>query len=111
MCSDDSAASHIAPLMIHGDPAAAWRALSEHLQSRQDFRLTGNGEGHLQAQAITPICRFVDDVEFQLRPAENIIAVRSASRLGYWDFGTNRRRIESIRTELINLGVVQPPRR
>jgi uncharacterized protein (DUF1499 family) len=39
----------------------------------------------------------VDDLEFRLIPEEHIIDVRSASRVGYWDLGANRRRVERIR--------------
>ena len=37
------------------------------------------------------------DVEFYLPAGDNAIHVRSASRVGYWDLGTNRRRVETIR--------------
>jgi uncharacterized protein (DUF1499 family) len=50
---------------------------------------------------------FVDDLELQLRPADNIIAVRSASRLGYSDLGVNRRRVERLRAALIERGIVR----
>jgi uncharacterized protein (DUF1499 family) len=40
----------------------------------------------------------VDDLEFWLNPAQGVIEVRSASRLGREDFGTNRQRIERIRS-------------
>ena len=40
---------------------------------------------------------FVDDVEFQLDRENGAIQMRSASRVGYWDFGVNRRRLEGIR--------------
>jgi uncharacterized protein (DUF1499 family) len=42
---------------------------------------------------------FVDDVEFHADEGEKVIHLRSASRVGYWDLGVNRRRIEAIRTE------------
>ncbi len=48
---------------------------------------------------------FVDDVEFYFVESESLIHVRSASRIGYWDFGVNRRRVEEIRSnfeELVN---------
>ena len=41
---------------------------------------------------------FQDDVEFERDGA--VIHVRSASRVGYGDLGTNRRRVESIRRAL-----------
>ena len=40
---------------------------------------------------------FVDDVEIYFDENKSLIHVRSASRLGYWDFGVNRRRVEKIR--------------
>jgi uncharacterized protein (DUF1499 family) len=40
----------------------------------------------------------VDDVEFLLGDGTRTIHVRSVSRVGYSDFGVNRRRVEEIRT-------------
>jgi len=42
---------------------------------------------------------FVDDVEFYADESQKVIHLRSASRVGYWDLGVNRRRMESIRAE------------
>ena len=52
-------------------------------------------------EAKTRLLRFVDDVEFELRTGDGVIAVRSASRVGYSDLGANRRRIEKIRKALV----------
>jgi uncharacterized protein (DUF1499 family) len=52
---------------------------------------------YLHAQSRSLLFRFVDDIEFQLRADEQLIAVRSASRIGYYDWGVNRRRVERIR--------------
>ncbi len=57
-------------------------------------------DGYLYAEFTSRIMGFVDDVEFQADPASGLINVRSASRLGYGDFGANRSRIESIRASL-----------
>ena len=46
---------------------------------------------------------FVDDVEFHFDPP-GVIQVRSASRVGYSDFGVNRARVAAIRERFI----VQP---
>jgi uncharacterized protein (DUF1499 family) len=56
--------------------------------------------GYLHAECRTKWMGFVDDVEFLLDPAARVIHVRSASRLGRRDFGTNRERIEAIRAAL-----------
>jgi uncharacterized protein (DUF1499 family) len=42
---------------------------------------------------------FVDDAEFYIDESQKVIHLRSASRVGYWDLGVNRRRMESIREE------------
>ena len=46
----------------------------------------------------TALFRFRDDVEFE-RDGD-VVHVRSASRVGYGDLGTNRRRVEAIRRAL-----------
>ena len=42
---------------------------------------------------------FTDDVQFLADEKAGVIHVRSASRVGYWDLGLNRKRIENIRRE------------
>ena len=50
--------------------------------------------------AVAPSSGFVDDIELHLRPAQNVIAARSAARLGHSDFGVNRKRVENLRSLL-----------
>lgn len=64
-------------------------------------------ENYLHAECRSMVFRFVDDLELELRPNDGIIAVRSASRKGYSDFGVNRRRVESLRDALRSRGVVK----
>jgi uncharacterized protein (DUF1499 family) len=61
----------------------------------------------LQAECSSALFGFVDDLELQLRGSEGRIAVRSASRVGYGDLGTNRRRVEQLRTLLVQQGVIR----
>lgn len=52
----------------------------------------------LRAEARTPLFGFVDDVRIAVRPLDDgrsRIHVRSASRIGMYDFGTNARRIRA----------------
>lgn len=107
VCSDDTGPSHaIPPLQVAGDLASAWAALVDYLQQTPGFTITENTGGYLRAEARTRILRFVDDVEFMARPGDGSIAMRSASRLGYFDFGANRRRLEALRSSLVDAGVV-----
>jgi uncharacterized protein (DUF1499 family) len=85
----------------------AWTALLNYLGQEPEFTIIENTGNYLRAEARTRILRFVDDVEFMARPEDDIIAMRSASRLGYSDLGTNRRRLEALRSVLIDAGVVR----
>ena len=52
---------------------------------------------YLHATFTSSLLRFVDDVEFRLDTEHHQLHARSASRVGYSDFGVNRKRIEKIR--------------
>lgn len=91
---DDAA---IAPLPLTGDPAAAIARLRRIVESMPGARVVDVRPDYLYAQFTTKWLRFVDDVEFWASPAEGVIHVRSASRVGRKDFGVNRRRVEAIR--------------
>jgi uncharacterized protein (DUF1499 family) len=43
---------------------------------------------------------FVDDVEIRIDPAQEVVHVRSASRVGYSDRGVNKKRVELLRSLL-----------
>lgn len=51
---------------------------------------------YLKVEVRSAIFSFVDDVEFEFDDAAKLIHFRSASRFGYYDFGVNRNRMESI---------------
>lgn len=53
---------------------------------------------YLSAEFKSSVFKFTDDVEFRL--AEDVVHVRSASRVGYSDMGVNRARVEAIRALL-----------
>ena len=110
-CSTDAAGCFFhgaAPLVVsqpgHSDAAAeAWRAAVATLRgwertvitTSDDDRAVATSEGgchaYLHAECSTLLCGYVDDLELRLRPAADgtgtVLAVRSASRLGLWDFG------------------------
>ncbi|HNP31272.1 MAG TPA: DUF1499 domain-containing protein [Nitrospirales bacterium] len=54
-------------------------------------------ETYLHYEVRSFLFRFVDDVELLFDDATKTIHFRSASRVGYSDFGVNRKRMEEIR--------------
>jgi uncharacterized protein (DUF1499 family) len=106
--SDASEAKHaIAPFRLQVPPADAWSQLKRVIEAEPDTRIVQATPEYLSAEFTTGRLRFTDDVEFVLRPQQNEIAVRSASRFGYYDFGANRKRIEALRATLREKGIVE----
>tara|TARA_R110002072_G_scaffold74374_4_gene176241 strand:- start:17707 stop:18135 length:429 start_codon:yes stop_codon:yes gene_type:complete len=90
-------AHYIAPLSFHDQPEAAMQRLRIALLSEKRVRIVKEEANYLHAEVRSLIFRFIDDVEFTLVSEQGVFQVRSASRVGYSDFGVNRRRIERIR--------------
>jgi uncharacterized protein (DUF1499 family) len=84
----------------------AWLAVRGTVESLPRTKIIAETPDYLHAECTSAVFGFVDDLELHLRTAEGVIAVRSASRLGYSDFGVNRRRIENLRALLLKQGIV-----
>ncbi|QDT91065.1 DUF1499 domain-containing protein [Gimesia algae] len=99
VCSQDQSELHqIAPLQLTGTAAEARQRLLEVLQQQQGCQVVAQDGDYLRAEFRSLVFRFVDDVEFLFDSRQNVIQVRSASRIGHSDLGVNRKRIETIRT-------------
>ena len=70
------------------------------IESMERTKIIEETDNYLYAEFKSKIMGYVDDVEFYLDPNENVLHVRSASRLGKSDLGVNRKRIEAIRAKL-----------
>lgn len=85
------------PLVMHETVASTLIGLQTILKEFPRSLILEAADVYLRAQFTTLVFRFKDDVEFHIVPAERIVHIRSASRIGYYDFSTNRRRVEAIR--------------
>ncbi len=106
--SDDADAAHaIGSLQLIMAPERAWPAVHAAVTGLPRTKIIAQTDDYLHAECSSAVFGFVDDLELHLRPAQNLIAVRSAARLGRSDFGVNRRRVESLRSLLRQQGVVK----
>ena len=106
--SDATDGAHaVAPLQLIVLPQDGWRAVRTVLDSLPRTKIVSSTDDYLHAECSSAVFGFVDDLELHLRPAQNAIAVRSASRLGHSDFGVNRKRVESLRTLLKEQGAIR----
>lgn len=93
----------IAPFQFKGgDAGASMRALLAALKATPGVHVVVEKPTYVYAEAQTRWLKFVDDLEFWVNPAQGVIEVRSASRLGREDFGANRQRVEAIRSTYQN---------
>ena len=88
----------IVPLRYEGTAEKAMELLIKAVSGMKRSRIVISEELYLYAEFTSAFFRFIDDVEFLLDDGKKLIHVRSASRVGYSDFGVNRKRVEEIRT-------------
>jgi uncharacterized protein (DUF1499 family) len=104
--SQNADATHaIAPIEYHSDLDTARETLLKVLSVVPRTEVVEQTDNYLRVQSKSRIFKFVDDVEFYFPSDENVIHVRSASRVGQSDLGVNRRRIKQIRLAMNDLNV------
>ena len=97
--SQGSGRSFVAPLAFDDAPSSAFIRLQRILASFPRTRIVESTENYLHAEVRSRIFGFVDDVELYIDASAHCVHVRSASRVGYSDFGVNRARVEAIRVK------------
>ena len=89
------------PLTFRGSEGQAIERIAAILSSMPRVRVVVQQENYLHAVFSSPVFRFRDDVEFLADGDSGLLHFRSAARLGYYDFGANRRRMERL-SELLS---------
>jgi uncharacterized protein (DUF1499 family) len=87
---------HIEPLKVTKDAWLSFERLRKLLVQRTDTKMISADDTTIRVEFRT-LLGFVDDGLFVLDATNSLIHVRSAARLGYWDLGKNRSRMEEIR--------------
>jgi uncharacterized protein (DUF1499 family) len=91
---------YIQPLTYLGEPEQKLADIEAIIATQPRAKIIHKSDDYLYAEFTSPWMGFVDDVEFYLNQDEEVIELRSASRLGESDLGVNRQRIESLREQL-----------
>ena len=77
-----------------------WDSLKRWLAAQDNWTITLSSGDFIQAVVKTPLLRFRDDVQLSFDEQAGVIQMRSSSRFGISDMGTNRQRLEALRTHL-----------
>lgn len=86
----------IEPFKFTGEARASFDRLHDLLAHRNNTTIISSDDMTIKVEFRTSL-GFVDDGLFVLDSINNLIHIRSAARIGYWDMGKNRRRMEEIR--------------
>lgn len=94
----------LVPLQLDLPPNAAYAAALSAACAMPLWQVVteDSGAGRIAAHATTPRMKFVDDIEIVVEAVGtgSRVRVRSASRVGRTDFGTNARRIRAFLARL-----------
>lgn len=93
----ERASQRVAPIAFQGSGERAMHRLRTVLESLPRVEILESDPTYIRAAFSSRVFRFVDDLELLVSEAEGVVHVRSASRLGHWDWGANRRRVETLR--------------
>lgn len=105
VCTQASKQTHrMPPLRCVVSPEEALQIIEGILQATPRVKILQRTDRYLHATFTTALLRFVDDVEFAIDDAQNLLHFRSASRLGYSDLGLNRKRMTGLVEQLLATG-------
>lgn len=98
--------SHIAPLAVHNE--FQWQYLQQLLIDLPRTRVIAQAKHYLHVEQHSAIMGYRDDVQLLYQPCQQRVDIRSAARIGYYDFQVNRQRIENIRLAFLRRFAATP---
>lgn len=92
----DHAKHYISPINLSQSTVPNFNSLVglKEIISNMSGSIKVEKENYISATFTSTIFRFVDDFEVRIDKANNMIHLRSASRVGRSDFGVNKKRVE-----------------
>jgi uncharacterized protein (DUF1499 family) len=95
VCSEhsDDVDHYVEPIIIPRNVTVDALSLLREAIEESGGHVESEAKNYLAATFTSSIFRFVDDLEIRLDSAQQLIHIRSASRVGYSDMGVNRNRV------------------
>ena len=85
------------------DSEKAFIELIQILDNTPRLEIINIEKNYIHAIVTSRIMKFVDDVEIKNFSQDNIFQVKSSSRIGIYDLGVNKRRVQTLRFRLIDI--------
>lgn len=87
--------------------SASWPKVVQAVGAMERTTVVESDATYLHAEIVSPWRFYTDDLELLLDAASGQVQVRSSSRIGYYDFGVNRDRVEALRQRLAAQGLLR----
>ena len=85
------------------DSEKAFNELIHILENTPRLKIIKKEKNYIHAIATSRIMKFVDDIEIKNINQDNIFQIKSYSRLGIYDLGVNKRRVQTLHFRLIDI--------
>ena len=85
------------------DSEKAFTELIQILENTPRLEIIEKEKYYIHAIATSRIMNFIDDIEIKNLYKDNIFLVKSSSRLGIYDLGVNKRRVQTLHFRLIDI--------
>ena len=85
------------------DSEKAFVEIIQILENTPRLKIINKEKNYIHAIATSRMLKFIDDIEIQNLNQDNIFQVKSSSRLGIFDLGVNKRRVNTLRFRLIDI--------
>ncbi|NLU98614.1 DUF1499 domain-containing protein [Marinomonas sp. UCMA 3892] len=90
------------PIIYTGNRMKTQLSIESFILSKGNAHLVSSTLGYVHFEVKSALIGYIDDVEFYLPEGDSVVHMRSASRVGYSDFGNNRERVRQIRSLLVD---------
>ncbi|KJG34851.1 DUF1499 domain-containing protein [Photobacterium angustum] len=95
----------VEPFLLTTKGKHSWEEIKQVALQLPGAKIADQSDHYLHIEATSKVFRFIDD--FEVEKKAELLQVRSASRVGYSDFGVNRKRVETFRNQLIKQELIK----
>ena len=79
-----------------------FKEIKQIIENIPRTQIVENDGDYLHAEVTSRIMKYVDDLEVSYIPENNLIVIRSESRVGEGDFGVNKKRVELLKSNFLD---------
>ena len=99
VCSEykEDAAHYIEPILISRDNSAKIKTALKTAIQKMAGNIVSETDNYIAVTFTSRLFGFVDDLEIRIDTDNNLVQLRSASRVGYSDAGINKQRIQRLK--------------